>query len=89
MTALTTNPPVELGRYCAAGGERIVRGQRVDGVVRITDIPATGRGRRYLVERGLTSKAELDALVRDYLEQAARWNAVPVVPPWLDTAREA
>lgn len=89
MTALATNPPVELGRYRTNGTERVVRGQRVDGVVRVTDIPASGHGRRYLVERGLTSKAELDALVDDYLAQAARWDAVPVLPAWLDTTQEA
>lgn len=89
MSALATNPPVELGRYRVGDSERVVRGQRVDGVVRVTDIPATGRGRRYLVERGLTSRAELDALVTDYLDQAARWDAVPVIPAWLDTTPEA
>ena len=41
MTALATNPPVELGRYRVGDTERLVRGQRVDGVVRVTDIPAT------------------------------------------------
>ena len=85
MTAMATNPPVELGRYDAAGSERVVRGQRVDGVVRVTDIPACGRGRRYLVERELTTNAELQALVADYLDQAARWDAIPVLPAWLDT----
>jgi hypothetical protein len=58
---------VELGRYRTAHGERILVGRRVCGVVRVSDVPASGRGRRYLVERELTSKAELDALVADYL----------------------
>jgi hypothetical protein len=62
---------VELARYRTSAGERIVFGQRVDGVVRVTDRP-TGRGRSFLVERGLTSKAELDALVEDYVEQSER-----------------
>ena len=62
---------VELARYATSAGERIVFGQRVNGVVRVTDKPA-GRGRSFLVERGLTSKAELDALVEDYLEQSQR-----------------
>ncbi len=89
MSALATNPPVELARYLAAGSERVLRGQRVDGLVRVTDIPATGRGRRYLVERELTCHAELQALVADYLDQAARWDAIPVLPAWLEPAREA
>jgi hypothetical protein len=62
---------VELARYTTSAGKRIVFGQRVNGVVRVTDKPA-GRGRSFLVERGLTSKAELDALVEDYVEQSER-----------------
>lgn len=62
---------VELARYTTSAGERVVFGQRVDGVVRVTDRP-TGSGRSFLVERGLTSKAELDALVEDYVEQSQR-----------------
>lgn len=89
MSAPATNPAVELGRYRAGDTERLVRGQRVDGVVRLTGIPASGQGRRYLIERGLTSRVELEALVRDYLDQAARWNAVPVLTAWLDTTQEA
>lgn len=82
---LPTNPPVELARYRISAGERVVQGQRILGVVRLADIPATGRGRHFLIERGLTSKAELDAILADYLDQAARWDAVPVEPVWLET----
>jgi hypothetical protein len=80
MSATTTAPTrtagerVELGRYCTAAGERIVIGQRVCGVVRVSDVPARGRGRRYLVERALTSRGELDALVADYLLCRRRHN---------------
>lgn len=75
-----TNPPVELARYRISAGERIVRGQRIDGVVRLSDVPATGHGRAYLIERGLATKAELDGLLADYLQQAERRDAVPAVP---------
>src|SRR5215217_4141800 len=51
---------VELGRYTISAGERVIYGQRVLGVVRVIDVPARGRGRRYIVERGLTSMAELE-----------------------------
>jgi hypothetical protein len=45
---------IELGRYSVpAAGERVIYGQRVDGVVRLTDVPAHGRGRAYLIEREL------------------------------------
>jgi hypothetical protein len=80
-----TRPAVELGRYTtSADGERIVRVQRIRGVVRLTDVPADPRGRRYLIERGLTSRAELDAVVADYLEQAAALDAIPAARMALD-----
>ena len=53
---------VELGRYTVAGGERVVYGQRVLGVVRLVDHPADGHGRRYVIERELTVMAELEAI---------------------------
>jgi hypothetical protein len=77
-TAPVVGKRTELARYTVAEGERIVYGQRVDGVVRVTDRPATPGGRCYLVERGLQTKAELDALVTDYLAEAARMHAPPL-----------
>jgi hypothetical protein len=77
MTAGATNPAVELARYRVSAGERILKGQRVMGVVRVVDAPADGHGRRYIVERELTSRIELDAIVADYLEQAALWDLIP------------
>ena len=68
---------VELGRYAISAGERVIYGQRVLGVVRVVDAPAVGRGRRYIIERGLTSMAELEAIVADYLQQASTWDAIP------------
>jgi hypothetical protein len=82
--ARPTNPPRELARYRISAGERIVVGQRVLGIVRLTDVPADGHGRRYLIERGLTAMAELEAVVADYLAQAEYWDAVPVEPCWLE-----
>jgi hypothetical protein len=73
-----TGERVELGRYRTPHGERLVIGQRVLGIVRVSDVPATGRGRHYLIERELTSKAELDALVADYLQQAAHYGDCPM-----------
>ena len=76
MPAVTTKPPtgerVELGRYEITAGPRILFGQRVDGVVRVTDKPATSRGRSFLVERGLTSNTELEAIVADYISESER-----------------
>jgi hypothetical protein len=71
-------PRAELGRYQTADGERVVYGQRVDGVVRITDRPASPRGRSYLVERGLESNDELRALVADYIAQGEKLSRPPM-----------
>lgn len=73
MTTTTTHPTtvgerVELARYTTTGaGERVVIGQRVNGVVRLVDVPATGRGRTYLIERELERDgyAALQALLTD------------------------
>ena len=78
MTATTTPGPavgerVELGRYRTSASERILHGQRINGVVRITDSPAGG-GRAFLVERGLEEDGyqALQALVADYITQSER-----------------
>jgi hypothetical protein len=86
-----TNARVELARYRLTDGERVIYGQRVLGVVRLVDEPATGRGRRYLIERELTVMAELKAIVADYLEQAETWNVIPAAGscPLLADDREA
>jgi len=71
----------ELGRYrTAAGVERVLYGQRVAKVVRVTDVPVDRPGRAYLVERGLEEDgfAALLALVADYLETANRLGVPPM-----------
>ena len=77
----------ELARYTVAEGERVLYGQRVDGVVRVIDRPATPGGRAYLVERGLQTKGELDALVaitspRRSGRAPRRWPAAPWTATW-------
>jgi hypothetical protein len=76
-----TNERVELARYTVSAGERVIYGQRVLGVVRLLDEPATSDGRRYLIERELTVMAELEAILADYLDQAARWQVIPAAGP--------
>jgi hypothetical protein len=71
----------ELGRYRTdAGVERVLYGQRVANVVRITDVPVDQPGRAYLVERGLEQDgyAALLAVVQDYLEQANQLGVPPM-----------
>ena len=90
MTGVITQPParrdatnerVELARYTVSAGERVIHGQRVLGVVRLVDDPACGEGRHYVIERELTTMAELEAIVADYLQQAAAWDTVPAAGP--------
>jgi len=71
---------VELARYTVSAGERVLYGQRVNGVVRVTDVPACGRGRAYLAERELEKDGydALKALVSDYLNQAELLEDVPM-----------
>ena|SRR5271165_284989 len=71
---------VELAHYTVAGGERILYGQRINGVVRVTDRPENGPGRSYLVERGIEQDGyrALKALVADYTAQAKRLDEVPM-----------
>ena len=75
------NGRVELARYTVSAGERVIHGKRVLGVVRLVDDPACGEGRHYVIERELTVMAELEAIVVDYLEQAARWDTIPAAGP--------
>ena len=79
----------ELARYTVTDGERVIYGQRVDGIVRVTDRPAGPGGRSYLVERGLETNGELQALVNDYLQQAAKLGRPPLSICPLESAMEA
>ena len=67
-------------RWCR---HRALVGQRVNGVVRLMDIPVERGGRAYLVERGLeeegaNANAALWALIEDYLEQARQFDGIPM-----------
>jgi hypothetical protein len=81
-TVLRRIEQVELGRYRFTGGQRILFGQRVNGVVRVTDRPAEGEGegRAYLVELGLEydGHAGLRALVEDYTRRAMSGDEIPM-----------
>ena len=48
-----TGARVELARCSVSAGDEARFGQRVDGVVRVADVPLAPCGRAYLVERGL------------------------------------
>ena len=71
---------IELARYTVPAGERVLYGQRIHGVVRVTDVPARDRGRAYLVERELEQDGydALNAMISDYLDQAQLLEDVPM-----------
>lgn len=70
----------ELAHYRTPAGERAVVGQRVNGIVRLIDVPSDGSGRAYLIERELEvdGYAALLALVDDYVAYAERYAEVPM-----------
>jgi hypothetical protein len=75
---------VELGHYETPEGPRVLVGRRIEGEVQVFDAPRSRRGRRYFVEAGFESKAELAVLVADYRRQAERLGACPMSPGALD-----
>ncbi len=82
MTATTETPTaaseaIVLATYQCDEGERQLVGQRVDGIPRITDRP-TGQGRSYLVEQGITTMTELQAILDDYQAKAKRLGYAPM-----------
>ena len=86
MSTVTSETPrvgarTELGRYTIRSGGRILYGQRVNGIVRVSDRPGGGTGRSFLVERGLEEdgNAALQALIADYLSQAIADQEVPML----------
>jgi hypothetical protein len=74
-----TNERVELARYTVTAGERVIHGQRILGVVRLVDNPASGEGRHYVIERELVTMAELEAILT--VQQAETWDAIPAAGP--------
>jgi hypothetical protein len=79
-TVNTTPAGVELATYDTDhDGPRILIGARIDSDPHLFDVPADGNhGTRYLVERGLATNAELQALIADYLAKAERLGYPPM-----------
>ena len=85
----TVGERIELARYTVPVGARVLYGQRVNGVVRVTDVPACGHGRAYLVERELEQDGydALKALISDYLlcrRRHSKYYADPFSMPIVD-----
>ncbi len=71
---------IELARYQLPAGERVLYGQRINGIVRVIDKPAKPGARCFLVERGLQKLDELDALVADYVAESERRGEPAAIP---------
>jgi hypothetical protein len=78
MSENASEERVELARYEAADGMRVLVGQRIEDAVRLTDRHAESRGKTYVVEPGVRSRSELEGILRDYVEQARRYGDCPM-----------
>lgn len=66
--------------YEITSGKRGLYAQRIDGHIALTDAPLhNDEGRVYLVERHVTSLAELDGLCHAYIDDATRANEPAVL----------
>lgn len=74
----------ELARYPTTAGERVVMGWRRGSGVEVTDRPAHGRARAYLVDRGVCRPAQLAALLSEYLAQARLLDGCPMSGEQID-----
>jgi hypothetical protein len=72
----------ELATYeLSDGTTRALVAQRVNGRVAISDLPTSGQGRVYLVERHVHSQAEMDAVVAAYIaDSLSRGEPAVLVP---------
>jgi hypothetical protein len=77
---------VEFGRYRIPTGQRALHAQRIDGRVALIDVPVGHDDRVYLVERHVTSEAELDGLAHEYTRHSEACG-IPAILATLHSAR--
>jgi hypothetical protein len=89
-TAIQSRPAqlTVIGRYTISEEARVLVGRRIEGQVFVYDYPRDGRGRRYYVESGFESKAELAVLLADYRRQAERLGTCPMSHEAIERAFE-
>ena len=89
MSATAPKPaagePQVLATYECDEGTRKLVGQRINGTVALSDVPAGGTGKVYLVERHVPCMGELDGLLGDYLALAAQLQRPPLRSDWILT----
>jgi hypothetical protein len=82
-TSPTTGEPEVRATYECDEGTRQLVGQRINGRVALSDVPVSDVGKVYLVERHVTSMAELKAIEADYLALAATLGRPPLRSDWI------
>jgi hypothetical protein len=87
----TAGTPHELARYQLPDSTtRALIGQRINGRVAISDLPTTDQGRVYLVERHIESRAAMEGLVAEYIDDSIRrGEPAALVPADLRGAHDA
>jgi hypothetical protein len=78
-----TGEPTVLATYHCGQAERQLVGQRVNGKAALSDVPAGDEGKVYLVERHVSSTAELDGVVADYVALATQLGRPPMEDDWI------
>ncbi len=68
----------EIARYRISSGERLIVGRAVHGETEIVDVPVSGEGPSYRVDRGYGDPAVLEAFLGDYVAQAVRLDCCPM-----------
>jgi Domain of unknown function (DUF4326) len=76
--------PHAFAGYRTGSERRLIVVQRIRGAIRVGDLPASGKGKRYLVADGLKSCGELDELLSDYNGQIVKLCGVPASPAAID-----
>ncbi len=72
--------PHALAGYDIGPERRLIVVQRIRGAIRVGDLPANGKGERYLVADRLSTCGELNDLLLDYSGQIAKLGVVPASP---------
>jgi hypothetical protein len=80
---VTAGRAVVLATYRCDEGVRELVAQRINGRVALSDIPADGEGKVYLIERHLAYQAELKGIISDYTKLGERLGRPPLRGDWI------